>query len=80
MKQYLLSLYQPEGDPPAPEVLETIMGDLEVWRNPEPSIPLAVELLAALSRLRTQWAPRMRKVILDGLVSLDGVVRGPAPL
>lgn len=48
MKQYLLSLYQPEGDPPAPEVLETIMGDLEVRRNPEPSIPLAVEQLAAV--------------------------------
>lgn len=29
MKQYLLSVYQPEGDPPAPEVLETIMRDLD---------------------------------------------------
>jgi hypothetical protein len=29
MKQYLLSLYQPEGDPPAPEVLATIMRDLD---------------------------------------------------
>jgi hypothetical protein len=25
MPQYLLSVYQPEGDPPPPEVLETIM-------------------------------------------------------
>ncbi|MGH3756965.1 YciI family protein [Actinophytocola sp.] len=28
MKQYLLSIYQPEGDPPPPEVLEPIMRDL----------------------------------------------------
>jgi hypothetical protein len=30
MKQYLLSVYQPEGDPPAPEVLEPIMRELDV--------------------------------------------------
>jgi hypothetical protein len=29
MKQYLLSIYQPDGDAPAPEVLEPIMRDLE---------------------------------------------------
>lgn len=29
MKQYLLSIYQPDGDPPPPEVLEPIMKDLE---------------------------------------------------
>ena len=29
MKQYLLSIYQPDGDPPPPEVLEPIMRDLE---------------------------------------------------
>ena len=28
MKQYLLSIYQPDGDPPPPEVLEPIMRDL----------------------------------------------------
>lgn len=28
MKQYLLSIYQPAGDPPPPEVLEPIMKDL----------------------------------------------------
>jgi hypothetical protein len=28
MKQYLLSIYQPDGDPPAPEVLEPIMRDI----------------------------------------------------
>jgi hypothetical protein len=29
MKQYLLSVYQPDGDPPAPEVLEPIRRDLD---------------------------------------------------
>ena len=29
MKQYLLSIYQPDGDPPPPEVLEPIMRDIE---------------------------------------------------
>jgi hypothetical protein len=28
MKQYLLSVYQPDGDPPAPEVLDPIVRDL----------------------------------------------------
>jgi hypothetical protein len=28
MKQYLLSIYQPDGDPPPPEVLDPIMRDL----------------------------------------------------
>jgi hypothetical protein len=29
MQQYLLSLYQPDGDPPPPEVLEPIMRELD---------------------------------------------------
>ena len=29
MKQYLLSIYQPDGDPPPPEVLEAIMRDVD---------------------------------------------------
>lgn len=29
MKKYLLSIYQPEGDPPPPEMLEPIMQDVE---------------------------------------------------
>jgi hypothetical protein len=29
MKQYLLSVYQPDGDPPPPEMLEPIMRDLD---------------------------------------------------
>ena len=30
MKQYLLSVYQPDGPTPPPEVLQKIMGDLDV--------------------------------------------------
>lgn len=33
MKQYLLSAYQPDGDPPPPEILEPVMRDLEVFRK-----------------------------------------------
>jgi hypothetical protein len=29
VKQYLLSIYQPDGDPPPPEILEPIMRDIE---------------------------------------------------
>jgi hypothetical protein len=29
MKQYLLSIYQPDGDPPPTEVLEKIMGEVQ---------------------------------------------------
>jgi hypothetical protein len=30
MKQYLLSIYQPDGEPPPPEVLEPVMRNLDV--------------------------------------------------
>jgi hypothetical protein len=30
MKQYLLSIYQPDGAAPAPEFLEKVMADLDV--------------------------------------------------
>jgi hypothetical protein len=33
MKQYLLSIYQPDGEAPAAEVLEPIMRDLETMRR-----------------------------------------------
>ena len=33
MKQYLLSIYQPEGTPPSPEVLEQIMRDVGAVRE-----------------------------------------------
>jgi|SRR5215472_643051 len=32
MQQYLLSIYQPDGDPPPPEVLGPIMTELGNWR------------------------------------------------
>jgi hypothetical protein len=33
MKQYLLSVYQPDGDPPPPEVLGPIMTGVAGWRR-----------------------------------------------
>ena len=33
MKQYLLSVYQPAGDPPPPEVLDEINRDLEAFHE-----------------------------------------------
>ena len=32
MKQYLISLYQPDGPPPPPEILDKIMADIEAIR------------------------------------------------
>lgn len=32
MQEYLLSVYQPDGDPPPPEVLGPIMAELASWR------------------------------------------------
>jgi hypothetical protein len=33
MKRYLLSVYQPEGDPPPPEVLEQVMRDVDAFNE-----------------------------------------------
>jgi hypothetical protein len=33
MKQYLLSFYQPQTDPPAPEALERIMAEIDALRG-----------------------------------------------
>jgi hypothetical protein len=33
MKQYLLSVYQPDGDRPPPEVLDPIMRRVEEWHD-----------------------------------------------
>ena len=30
MKRYLLTIFQPDGDPPAPEILEKVMRDIDV--------------------------------------------------
>jgi hypothetical protein len=31
MKQYLLSIYQPDGEPPPPDVLATVMGNVSAF-------------------------------------------------
>ena len=33
MKQYLLSVYQPDGNPPPPEVLGPVMQRVDAWRQ-----------------------------------------------
>src|ERR1700722_4695184 len=33
MKQYLLSIYQPDGDTPPPEVLDPVMRQVDAWRD-----------------------------------------------
>ncbi len=33
MKQYVLSVYQPDGDPPPPDVLGKVMADVEAWNH-----------------------------------------------
>ena len=33
MKQYLLSIYQPDGDPPGPEILGPVMERLDAFRE-----------------------------------------------
>jgi len=33
VKQYLLSVYQPDGDPPPAEVLEKVMQDVRAWNT-----------------------------------------------
>jgi hypothetical protein len=33
MPQYLLSVYQPDGDPPPPEVLDPIMASVRAWNS-----------------------------------------------
>jgi hypothetical protein len=33
MKMYLLSIYQPDGDPPPPEVLDRVMSDIAVMNE-----------------------------------------------
>jgi hypothetical protein len=30
MKRYLLTIYQPDGDPPAPEIMEKVMREIDV--------------------------------------------------
>ena len=55
MKQYLLSIYQPDGEAPAPEVLEPIMRDVEAGATVGgiPAVPFTLHMrqIAILARL-----------------------------
>ena len=33
MRRYLLSVYQPDGDPPPPVILDKVMADVEAWNR-----------------------------------------------
>jgi len=40
MKLYLLSVVQPDGDPPPPEFLEKVMRDVDAWTQElKPPVP-----------------------------------------
>ncbi len=52
MKQYLLSIYQPEGDPPPPEVLERVMRDVDAL-NQELKAAGAWVFAGGIDNLRT---------------------------
>ncbi|OLB73783.1 MAG: hypothetical protein AUI14_25290 [Actinobacteria bacterium 13_2_20CM_2_71_6] len=69
MKQYLLSVYQPDGDPPPPETLEPIMRDLDALREEMKAagvwaIVKAPDLDAALD-----WGGRLARAI--GLLPIE---------
>ena len=47
MKQYLLTIYQPDGEPPAQEVLDRVIATIPVGRLGEPDeVARVVEFLA----------------------------------
>jgi hypothetical protein len=59
MKQFLLSIYQPVGGPPPPEVLGKIMSDLEVV-NQEIKAAGAWVFAGGLSPLQTAKVARIK--------------------
>lgn len=68
MKQYLLSIYQPDGEIPPPEVLEPIMRDLDVL-NQEIKAAGAWVFTGALHAASTATVVRVRDgdaLITDG--------------
>src|SRR5260370_23037882 len=68
MKQYLLSVYQPDGDPPPPEVLDRVMADVEAW-NKEVRAAGAWVFNAGLYPASTATVVRLRddeELITDG--------------
>jgi hypothetical protein len=68
MPQYLLSLYQPDGDPPPPEVLDPIMANVRAW-NGELRAAGAWVFTAGLHPVSTATVVRARA---DGPVITDG--------
>ncbi len=68
MKQYLLSIYQPDGDPPPPEILGQVMQNVEAV-NRELKIAGAWVFAAGLHPASTATVVRVR----DGdLLMTDG--------
>ncbi len=68
MKQFLLSIYQPQGEPPPPEVLGKIMRDLDVV-NQEIKAAGAWVFAGGLSPLRIAKVARVK----DGaVITTDG--------
>ncbi len=68
MKHYLLSVYQPDGDPPPPQVLDKVMANLEAW-NRELRAAGAWVFTAGLHPASTATVVRLRDgevLITDG--------------
>jgi hypothetical protein len=68
MQQYLVSVYQPDGDPPPPEVLGPVMEKVEAW-NQELKAAGAWVFTAGLHPPSTATVVRVRDgdaVITDG--------------
>ena len=68
MKQYLLSIYQPDGDPPPREVLETVMRNVDAL-NQELKAAGAWVFAAGLHPPSTATVVRLRD---DDLLMTDG--------
>ena len=68
MKQYLLSVYQPDGDPPPPEVLEKVMREVGAW-NTELRSAGAWVFTAGLHAPGTATVLRLRD---DQMLTTDG--------
>jgi hypothetical protein len=68
MKQYLVSVYQPDSDPPPPEVLGPIMARVEAW-NQELKAAGAWVFTAGLHQASTATVVRLKDgdpVVTDG--------------
>ncbi len=68
MKQYLLSIYQPDGDPPPPEVLDPIMRDVRAV-NDEIKAAGAWVFTGGLYPASTSTVVRLRD---DEVLTTDG--------